>query len=573
LKKTDIIFIHAPSVYDFRKKSILFGPMSDLVPSTPIFELYPIGFLTMANYLSKKGLDVRIINIAYRMYEDWDFDVEGFLAKLDPVCFGIDLHWLPHCQGSTEIAKILKKQHPATPIIFGGFSSSYFHEELIAFDQVDYIVRGDSTEEPLFRLLSYLKDKDTEDIKNIPNLTYKEGGRVKVNEIGCISKDLSEIDFDYTLMFRQVLRYKDIKSLVPFTDWFRYPITTIPIVRGCYNDCAGCGGSKSAFEVFGNRTRPAFRDPKKLVEEIEKIQHFINGPIFILGDINSNGREYVSSFFDHVSKLKKKIQIFFEFFTPPGKWFYDRASEVFDQVCYEISPDSHDERIRKILGKRYSNEEMLESIGYALSKGATRYDLYFMTGLPFQDKASIIDTVKFSEKAYQRLGWDKRFFPFISPMAPFLDPGSRAFEDPKSFGYRLLAKTLKEHIEAVVRPSWRYILNYESEAITTQDLVDSTYQAAIGLNRLKGRSGAIENDVMEANEERIYEAVRIMKEIDKIVLIKDNDKRDKRLNELKDRTYEYSLSTVCEKKELEFPFSNKGFNWLEILKATLLKRW
>ncbi len=33
----DIVFLHAPSVYDFRKRATLWGPISDLVPSTPIF--------------------------------------------------------------------------------------------------------------------------------------------------------------------------------------------------------------------------------------------------------------------------------------------------------------------------------------------------------------------------------------------------------------------------------------------------------------------------------------------------------------------------------------------------------
>ncbi len=102
--KPDLILLHAPSVYDFRKKSIMFGPMSDLVPSTPIFEMYPIGFLTMANYLTKRGISVRIINLAYRMYNEPDFDAEEYIKKLNPVAFGIDLHWLPHCQGSTEVA-------------------------------------------------------------------------------------------------------------------------------------------------------------------------------------------------------------------------------------------------------------------------------------------------------------------------------------------------------------------------------------------------------------------------------------------------------------------------------------
>ena len=31
-RRADLIFLHAPSVYDFRKHSILYGPVSDLVP-------------------------------------------------------------------------------------------------------------------------------------------------------------------------------------------------------------------------------------------------------------------------------------------------------------------------------------------------------------------------------------------------------------------------------------------------------------------------------------------------------------------------------------------------------------
>src|SRR5659263_107069 len=60
----DLIFLHAPSVYDFRKKSIVYGPVSDLVPSTPIFEMYPVGFSSISHYLRKHDLHVRIINIA-----------------------------------------------------------------------------------------------------------------------------------------------------------------------------------------------------------------------------------------------------------------------------------------------------------------------------------------------------------------------------------------------------------------------------------------------------------------------------------------------------------------------------
>ena len=564
--KPDLILIHAPSVYDFRKKSIMFGPMSDLVPSTPIFEMYPIGFLTIANYLLKRGVHARIINLAYRMYQEPGLDVEKFIKNLKCSTFGIDLHWLPHCQGSTEVAKIIKKCHPDIPVIFGGFSASYFYKELAEFPEVDYIVRGDSTEEPLYDLIKTIKGSSLGNLTDIPNLVWKKDGKTVYNPLKCISTDLEEIDFDYSIMFKEALRYKDIRSLVPFCGWFKYPITTIPVVRGCNKNCSNCGGSKYAFKIFAERTKPAFRDPQRLVDEIKKIGGFINSPVFLLGDLNSNGRQYVEEFFACAKQLDKNLQIFFEFFDPPDRWFFDEAAKIFDNVCYEISPDSHDEKIRKIMGKAYTNAELLESIEYALSKGALRFDLYFMAGLPHQTRESILDTVKFSRYAYERLNWDRRFMTFISPMAPFLDPGSRAFENPEKFGYKLLCKTLKEHIEAITMPSWKYILNYESDYISKDELVYSTYEAALGLNRLKGKAGSISSRVMAENEERTLKAVEIMKKIDEIMEIKDRGTRDKKLLELKDKTYSYSLSTVCEKKELEFPFSNKSFRWFEIFK-------
>ena len=564
--KPDLILIHAPSVYDFRKKSIMFGPMSDLVPSTPIFEMYPIGFLTIANYLLKRGVHARIINLAYRMYQEPGLDVEKFIKNLKCSAFGIDLHWLSHCQGSTEVAKIIKKCHPDIPVIFGGFSASYFYKELAEFPEVDYIVRGDSTEEPLYNLIKTIKSSSLGNLTDIPNLVWKKDGKAVYNPLKCISTDLEEIDFDYSIMFKEALRYKDIRSLVPFCGWFKYPITTIPVVRGCNKNCSNCGGSKYAFKIFAERTKPAFRSPQRLVDEIRKIGRFINSPVFLLGDLNSNGRQYVEEFFACAKQLDKNLQIFFEFFDPPDRWFFDEAAKIFDNVCYEISPDSHDEKIRKIMGKAYTNAELLESVEYALSKGALRFDLYFMVGLPHQTRESILDTVKFSKDAYERLNWDRRFMPFISPMAPFLDPGSRAFENPGKFGYKLLCKTLKEHIEAITMPSWKYILNYESDYISKDELVYSTYEAALGLNRLKGKAGSISSRVMAENEERTLKAVEIMKKIDEIMEIKDRGTRDKKLLELKDKTYSYSLSTVCEKKELEFPFSNKSFRWFEIFK-------
>ena len=156
MRQPDLVLLHAPSVYDFRTKAIMYGPLSDLIPSSPVFEMYPVGFMTLSSYLEERGYRVRIVNLALRMMEDRGFDVENFLQRLRPRLFGLDLHWLPHAQGALEVSSLLKELHPDTPIVFGGLSASYFHRELASYPQVDYVIRGDAAEEPLYRLLEKL---------------------------------------------------------------------------------------------------------------------------------------------------------------------------------------------------------------------------------------------------------------------------------------------------------------------------------------------------------------------------------------------------------------------------------
>ena len=74
MAREDLILIHAPSVYDFRKEFLFYGPVSDLVPSTPVFEMYPFGFMTIAAQLHKDGYRVRILNLASMMLNDRKLD-------------------------------------------------------------------------------------------------------------------------------------------------------------------------------------------------------------------------------------------------------------------------------------------------------------------------------------------------------------------------------------------------------------------------------------------------------------------------------------------------------------------
>ena len=552
MSRIDLVLLHAPSVYDFRERSIMSGPVSDMVPSTPAFEMYPLGFTTMAEYMERFGLKVRIVNLAVLMLNRKDFDVEAAIRDMNPVAFGIDLHWLPHAHGSIEIAKICKKYHPDTPVIFGGLSSSYFHEELASYPCVDYVVRGDSTEEPVTRLMFALRAQGRVD--DIPNLTYKtRDGSVVANPMEWVPDDMNDISLDYSFNMKAVIRYRDMMGFVPFKDWLQYPVCASLTCRGCTHNCVTCGGSAYSFREHFGRRKVAFRDPELLVRDIEHIQKYIPGPIFVLNDFLQAGRDYVGTFIRGLQRINLRNPIGFEFFKPPAEEFYEFLNEHLNDYSVEISAESHDDAVRTAFGKHHYTTEQLEtSIQAALRNGCSRFDLYFMSGLPTQTAESVVDTAAYIETLYAKVNNDKRLLAFSSPMAPFLDPGSMAFDDPARFGYTRRATTLEEHRQLLVQPSWKHIMNYESHSMSPDAMVDATYEVGLRLNALKGRLGIVEPGAAAVTEQRIVQARAAMNRIDAI-MGEAPAVRDRRLASLKHEFDRLSESTVCEKSELNWP--------------------
>lgn len=215
MPRYDAVFLHAPSVYDFRKKPIFYGPVSDVIPSSPVFEMYPIGFMTISTHLQRAGYRTRIANIAGEMLADAKFDAERKVAKLDADVYFIDLHWLPHAHGAIEIAKLVKKHHPDAKTEFGGFSSSYFYDELIRRPEVDLVMRGDTTELATVRMMDALSKG--EDLSSVPNLVWKDAdGRVHENPMSAVADTLDDIVFDYGTMIRGVMRTLDVRGSVPW---------------------------------------------------------------------------------------------------------------------------------------------------------------------------------------------------------------------------------------------------------------------------------------------------------------------------------------------------------------------
>ena len=562
MPRADLVLLHAPSVYDFRNESILYGPVSDLVPSTPVFEMYPIGLTTIAEYLERSGFRVRIINLAVRMLNSDRFDAEKLIRKLKPAAFGIDLHWMPHAHGAIEVALLCKKHHPDIPVMFGGFSSSYYHEELIRRPEVDFVVRGDSTEVPVLNLMQHLTGRpEAPSLPDIPNLTWQEpSGAVRANEISYSPENLDHLLIDYSYVVKAVARYRDLASVIPFKGWLGYPITAALSVRGCTHNCRTCGGSATAFAAMHNRRRPAYRAPEDLAQDIRNIARFSKGPVFILGDIRQAGDEYADRFLRDIHGFQGPVIL--ELFKDADREFIQRVADAMPNWTLEISLESHSEEVREAFGRPFKNGPIEDTMRYALESGVKRLDIFFMIGLPKQDYQSVMDTVDYCQYLMTELdqGPSRRLIPFISPLAPFLDPASPVFENPERHGYRFFVRSLEEHRQALVQPSWKYVLNYETEWLNRDQIVDSTYEAGLRLNRLKAECGVIAAAQAEQTEVRILKARRLIVQVDDIVSIEDAERRTKLLRAIKPQVDDANLSTVCDKAELNVPMRGIKLN-------------
>jgi len=574
--RKDLIFLHSPSVYDFRKEATMFGPISDVVPSSPTFEMYPVGITSIAETLEQNGFNVQIINLAYQMLRNPDYDVEKVISRLNPRIFALDLHWLPHAHGSVEVAKIIKKYHPDTPVVFGGLSASYFHEELANYPCVDYVVRGDSTEEIVRQLVCAIRQKLP--VASIPNLTWKKpDGEIMVNPLTHVPDNMDYASIpSYKYVVRSVFKYANLHNTVPYIEWLKYPVTALLSSRGCTQNCSICGGSSSAYKKICNREKPAFRSPHVMVDDIMFLQNLGPAPIFILNDFRMAGPEYTDIFLTLLKQSPIKNELVFELFFPADDEFFGRIADAIPKYSIEMTLESHLERIRKFNGKLpVSNEKIEATFESALRNNCRKIDIFFMTGIPKQSYEDAVSAVDYCRFLLDKFQGDKRLCFFIAPLAPFLDPGCQAFENPEKFGYRQFCRTLEEHRQALTQPSWKYILSYETDSMTRDEIVDSTYEAALRLNKLKMEYNLIDPGLFADIEYRIQMAKEIIWDIDLIMQLPESARKE-HLTGMRLKVEAVNKATLCGKDELKWPIGERfanGFSLFKVLLGLFFKEW
>jgi len=522
----DVLFLHPPTLIDFRKRVWFPGPVARTVRSTPIFTAFPIGLMSIADRLDRKGYEVKIVNIAEKMLLNPKFEVSTYLEDVDSRIFGIDLHWCVHVQGALELGRLCKEAHPESLVILGGLTATCFKEEILQkYPFIDAVMAGESEE----AMVKLLESPNKFKLDDVPNIVYRsKEGRVKINEIMLPREDLDEYEFT-----RIDLIEKPTQIFYVQIGGKKLKIWHIPVCRGCLFNCATCGGSCYSYKRLFSRDRPAFRGIDKIVEDFHRLDEQGFNSVFLFQDIRMGGSNYWKNLLKtlHKQRWSHIEHVTMELFYPLNHEFIKTLYHFkpADKFALTMSPESGDEHVRKRHGKNYSNELIIET-----AESCGKFDVpvtFFFMGVLAHETW---DTVKKMPRLWEKLlslkeGWvDVEYGPMI-----ILDPGSLAFHNPNKVGYSIRYGNLSLHHEALSKPLWVDWINYETKNFHVEDIRNIILDSIEQLIILKWRWGRIDGKLAELELKNIAFNKLLIEDI-KRIQHKNSSEKERLLKELKE---------------------------------------
>lgn len=381
------------------------------------YGLMPVGLPALVNVLRKKGIGVKGISHPLEVQLNPSFDLRNWLTgnKQARVVL-IDMHWYEHCYGAIDTARLVKEVLPAAKTVLGGLSASGFSKEILEqFSEVDFIIRGDA-EQPLLSLVrlvlsSNSTELNAEELANIPNLSFRSGEEIVENALTYTASgdDLDELDFVDISFLEHSRAYFVHEYIVTDLEKARAMIHTSPYLgrwittaRGCKFNCSYCGGGRSAHKKLANRVGLVVRSPEKVIDDLVRLERQGVIQASMTYDIAEISEEYWRELFERFSRSGVKIGLYNEFFQMPDTRFVKEFVKTVPQAhsCLALSPLSGNEKVRRLNGKHYSNDELFTILD-VLSYHRVYLFVYFSLNLPGETAETFEETVDLARAIYE----------------------------------------------------------------------------------------------------------------------------------------------------------------------------
>ncbi len=324
-------------------------------PSEYFFHI-PMGTFGICDYLCKRGVEVKLLNLAQYDKTEKEAFISLYVNRFQPTHVGIVFHWQETAEGVIAVGEYLKQHYDWVKVICGGFTAGYFGESLLKECRfVDYVIKGDP-ERPLELLLEGAVHS------KIPNTIYRHKKEIRANEVTYnIDRDtLSDISFcEMTYLYDYELYIKAVEEKLGFP---------LFIGRGCAFNCRYCGGSMLSFRLHSGRTKPVVRSIGSVIKDLKRIKDFTR-KIYMCYE---NNRLYIKNLLEEMKKDKSLVKTFQLNY---GAWhlFDSEFLELYRDIfildgkvkpVFELSPEVFDDKVRQKIKHNtapYSIKDLIEN--------------------------------------------------------------------------------------------------------------------------------------------------------------------------------------------------------------------
>lgn len=434
-ERLDCLLLHVPKFCNFYRP---FGKFS-------FINLIPTGMFSMADLLQREGHRTRILHLGLEQKKNRKFSLYDFIHEADPRIIGLDLYYHQQSYDVLEAAEKAKKAFPDKLLIVGGFTASFYPEEILRrFPQVDGVIRGDG-EVPLLLLMRLLKAGKS-DFSPVPNLIWRKDGVITINPQTYVAtaEDLDRLNYANFSLLKNHETYLETMRMHPWPEHIcgrtkskkirrKKPVATyyLQTGKGCPFSCSWCGGGSEAHRLTSGRETPVFRSQESVVNTVKEALKYGFGRFHISFDPEPGNPVYYLELFAKLRREGLNFGCVFESWGLPTREFIDSFAATFplDSSSLILTLTSGSERERKLNRSNYaSNQEIFETLSFLEGAGICT-EIYFNLagGAETEDDAESTSALMLNLK---------RHFQNVTSVRAFtveIEPGSPLQADPEKF--------------------------------------------------------------------------------------------------------------------------------------------
>jgi amino acid adenylation domain-containing protein len=392
------------------------------------------GLLYLGSYLKRNGINAycQFYDPA-RNYIAMKENIEELLRKIQPAVVAISLKWFLYIARVFDMCRIIKeyarKKSKDIKVVIGGNTASYYWEEYIKNDFIDYLIRGDG-EEPLIKICR------GENETVIPNCIYKKNGEIRENPFIYVQDETNSSEIYLSHLDEIMLSHHASR----FGTFF------IVTHKGCAMNCLYCGGCNQAQQKTFNRKKVFKRGVKEVRKDILEALPFTSTFHFEFDILDKNLMDYCGQIWEGIN-LSEYFCVF-STLTPPADELIRLISKTFKYVYWDFDICTPSERHRKqlfslgLVKPQPSDEDILDFMDRCEKYPNIEVRLNLITGLPYYT----LEDIEPGEKLLYRIMNNYPNFGELRWARLHAQPGAPIVENAAKYHMRSYATRFKDFL-------------------------------------------------------------------------------------------------------------------------------